>query len=412
MNDSPIKLLLVEDSPTDQLLVLDALETSEFAKFDVRVAVRLEEARRLLAAEPFTVVLLDLSLPDSQGIDTFSQLKSAAPADTSLIVLSGLGDERVAMEAVRAGAQDYLVKNHGDSSTLVRAIRYAIERRRMQDRLERYAAELQKRNEDLEDELKMAREIQMALLPQRYPTFGGTGSVRSALNFAHCYRPASTLSGDFFSVMPISHDQAGVLICDVMGHGVRAALMGTLARGMIEQLAPTAEDPAAFLTGLNHGLADILKEAGIIAFASAFYFVADVAARRVRFANAGHPSGLILRRSAGHIEPLHTVGRISPVLGLLRDARYTSSETALSPHDSILLFTDGLYEAENEAEEQFGHDRLIRTVNDHMHQPCDALLASLLGEVQRFSGHEEFTDDVCMVGMDVMNGKSPEPATA
>lgn len=411
MNDAPIKLLLVEDNPTDQLLVLDALEGSAFARFDVSTAASLAEALRKLAGAHFDVILLDLSLPDSRGIATFTQLKAAAPEGTALIVLSGLGDEQTAIDAVRAGAQDYLVKSHSDAAALVRAIRYAVERGRLQDQLGRYAAELRKKNAELEDELKMAREIQVALLPQHYPAFGPHGAERSALRFSHCYRPAATLSGDFFSVLPVSPDRAGVLICDVMGHGVRAALMGALARGMIEELAPSAGEPAEFLTGLNHGLSDILKHAGITAFASAFYFVADVANRTVRFANAGHPSGLILRREAGRAEPL-TAAQTSPVLGMLRDARYTSSEARLAPHDSILLFTDGLYEAENEAEEQYGHERLIDAVRSRMQQPCDTLLRDLVGEVQRFAGREEFADDVCMVGMDVLNGKSATPRAA
>ncbi len=379
-----------------------------FAQFEVSTAERLDDATRTLAAGHFDVVLLDLSLPDSRGIGTFTKLKAAAPARTALIVLSGLGDEQVAIEAVRAGAQDYLVKTHAGAGALVRAIRYAVARGRLQDQLERSAAELRKKNDELEEELKMAREIQIALLPQRYPAFRHPNAVGSALRFAHCYRPAATLSGDFFSILPVSNDRAGVLICDVMGHGVRAALMGALARGMIEELTPIAADPAAFLTGLNPGLSDILKHAGITAFASAFYFVADVAARNVRFANAGHPSGLLLRRDAARTELLQAPGRVSPVLGLLRDAHYASSEVTLSAHDSVLLFTDGLYEAENQAAEQYGHERLVSAVHRRLHQPCDTLLRELMSEVQRFAGREDFTDDVCIVGMDVLNGRPPE----
>ena len=188
-----------------------------------------------------------------------------------------------------------------------------------------------------------------------------------------------------------------------MGHGVRAALIGALARGFIGQFAPVASDPADFLSDLNRELAKTLNHTGIESFASAFYFVADMARRELRYANAGHPSPLHVRRDTGQVNWLRDGGRHQLPLGLMADTSYRTSTSTLQDGDSIVLFTDGLYEEENASGEQFGHQRLLDAVNRRLAQPCATMLDDLVVESQRFSGHEEFSDDVCLVGMDVVN---------
>jgi sigma-B regulation protein RsbU (phosphoserine phosphatase) len=321
-------------------------------------------------------------------------------------VLSGLSDEEIAIQAVKQGAQDYLLKGPAMEDVLPRAIRYALERHRSQGQLESYADELREKNSLLEEELRMAREIQQALIPGQYPqVLDLSGSCEGSLRFAHCYRPASGLSGDFFNVLHLPDNKVGLLICDVMGHGVRAALIGALARGLFDQLRPVAADPGKFLSGLNCGLSAILKHTGIDAFASAFYLVTDLATRGVRYANAGHPDALVLRRDSGVVDWLRVEAPHHPPLGLLGETTYRVCESALSKHDSLLLFTDGVYEEENAAGEQFGRQRLREAVNRRLRQPCETLLEDLVHDIQDFSGHQQFADDVCMVGMDVVNGQ-------
>jgi two-component system, cell cycle sensor histidine kinase and response regulator CckA len=130
----PLRVLLVEDSPTDRLLLQEMLKTSKSVLFQVTHVEYLSEALQQLAAERFDVVLLDLSLPDSLGLETFTVLHAQALA-VPVVVLTGLNDETLAVEAVREGAQDYLVKGQLEGHLLVRAIRYAIERKRAEEAL-------------------------------------------------------------------------------------------------------------------------------------------------------------------------------------------------------------------------------------------------------------------------------------
>lgn len=404
MSEDSIKVLLAEDNPDDVALVRAALDAAEGAKFDLVSTNRLSTAVELAREQSVDVLMLDLGLPDGQGLETFIRARAALP-HLPILVTSGLSDQEIAIQSVQQGAQDYLLKGTAMLDVLPRAIRYAIERHRAQADLARYARELGEKNALLEEELRMAREVQQAWLPRKYPQISDpAGPHGSALHFSHYYRPASALSGDFFNVFRISDSKAGVLICDVMGHGVRAALIGALARGFIGQFAPVASDPADFLSDLNRELAKTLNHTGIDSFASAFYFVADMARRELRYANAGHPSPLLLRRDAGEVNWLRDEGRHQLPLGLVADTSYRTSTSTLEDRDSIILFTDGLYEEENASGEQFGHQRLIDAVSRRVTQPCETLLDDLVGESQRFSGHEEFSDDVCLVGMDVVDG--------
>ncbi|HEX8552145.1 MAG TPA: PAS domain S-box protein [Abditibacteriaceae bacterium] len=132
--DSPLQILLVEDNLTDVLLLEDALEEVNFEKIVLTHAKRLDEALRLLPAKHFDAVLLDLGLPDSQGLETFARMQREYPA-VPILVLSGLHDEKLALTAVQDGAQDYLVKGNISSNTLARAIRYGIERKRTTEKL-------------------------------------------------------------------------------------------------------------------------------------------------------------------------------------------------------------------------------------------------------------------------------------
>ncbi|MFQ5858400.1 MAG: response regulator [Anaerolineae bacterium] len=134
MSDTPIKILLVEDNPGDARLIREMLAEARDAPFHLEWADRLVSGLELLTVDGTDAVLLDLSLPESQGLDTFLTVRSHAP-EAPIIVLTGLGDEALALEAVRKGAQDYLVKGEVDGRLLIRSLRYAIERHRILSRI-------------------------------------------------------------------------------------------------------------------------------------------------------------------------------------------------------------------------------------------------------------------------------------
>ncbi len=394
----PVKVLLIEDNRSDSLLIEMMVSEAGGGLFELMHVDRLEAGLQCLQRNSVGLILSDLSLPDSHGLETFARLHSLAPR-VPIIVLSGLDDPTVAVQAVHEGAQDYLIKGQVDGQLLVRSMRYAIERQRMSEQLARYAEELRSRNNQLEADINMAREIQEIFLPQQYPTFPrGAAPEQSALRFFHRYLPAAAVGGDFFDIFPITDTTAGVFICDVMGHGMRAALVAAIMRGLLEELMPVAADPGKFLAEINRSLRAILRRTREPFLATAFYLVADVAAGELRFASAGHPSPLLIRRNAGKAEPLKFCDpRHGPALGLFDKLTYPSCKCPVAVNDLLLLFTDGLYEAENPAHEEYGQERLLAAVQQHLTMPGDQLCDQLLENVQQFSADREFDDDVCLV---------------
>ncbi|HUA38570.1 MAG TPA: SpoIIE family protein phosphatase [Candidatus Sulfopaludibacter sp.] len=274
--------------------------------------------------------------------------------------------------------------------------------RRANAELARSREELRTKNLLMEENLHMAREIQFAMLPQQYPAFpAGVPAEQSAFQFVHRYQPAETVSGDFFNVSALSEDEAAVFICDVTGHGMRAALVTAMIRALVEELKPIARDPGNFLRKVNADLFTILKTTGSPMLTTAFYLVANWRTGVLRFANAGHPKPLMIHRGAGRVEPLvNASGKSQPALGLFEDPPYQTTEIGLAPGDLLMLFTDGLYEVQGPNEELYSQERLIMDVKDRLQKPAGQLFDELLAAIGNFSVDHEFADDVCLVGME------------
>lgn len=402
----PIRVLLIEDNPGDARLIELMLREADGEAFELRHAERLEDGLRELGNGEIDIVLSDLSLPDSQGMDTFRRLHSRAP-HCPIIVLSGLNDTTLALNAVHFGAQDYLIKGQVDGQLLARAMRYAIERKRMTEQLHRYAAELREKNAQLESDFSMAREIQQIFLPDQYPTFPhSVAPNKSLLKFSHRYISAAAVGGDFFDIFAITDTTAGVLICDVMGHGMRAALITAIMRGLTEELMPVAADPGKFLTEINRSLRTILRRTREPFLATAFYGVADGESGELRFANAGHPSPFRLQRNANELRPLKFYdSRHGPALGLFERTDYPTCQCPLDPNDLVFLYTDGIYEVSNAQGQEFGQERLLEAVRRRIQLPAEQLFTELLSEVQKYSGSDEFEDDVCLVGVEAAGSR-------
>jgi sigma-B regulation protein RsbU (phosphoserine phosphatase) len=270
--------------------------------------------------------------------------------------------------------------------------------------LARSREELRVKNSVMLENLNTAREIQLAMLPQQYPTFPpGTAPEQSAFQFVHRYEPAESVSGDFFSITAISDTEVGVFICDVTGHGVRAALVTAMIRALAEELKPLARDPGNFLRKLNSDLCAILKNTGSPMLTTAFYAVTDCRTGALHFANAGHPKPLLFRRSLNQVEPLvNASGRSQPALGLFEDPPYQTTEAKINPGDFLMLFTDGLYEVQGENEELYSQERLLLDIKNLLENPPGVLFDKLLQVIRGFAVGGAFDDDVCLVGMDYL----------
>lgn len=282
------------------------------------------------------------------------------------------------------------------------------EKRRAEEKLKeantelaRSREELRMKNQQMEEDLRMAREIQQAIIPQQYPSFPGNASPEnSVLSFCHRYLPTGAVGGDFFNIRPLSETRAGVFICDVMGHGVRSALVTAIVRALVEELTPNLSDPGELLARVNHDLRSILKQSGTPLFTTAFYMIADLTENRAYYANAGHPKPMLIRNE-GEVEVLHNCdGKSNPALGLFDAFKYTTGSVALNAGDRFVFFTDGVYDVERDGE-LLGPDWLRGALRDRRELPLSEIFDELLEDLRRFSAGQEFCDDVCLVGMEV-----------
>lgn len=275
-----------------------------------------------------------------------------------------------------------------DVTKLVRAEREATD----------LAQQLQQKNEAYEEELLLAREIQQALAGEGFPT--ATATDQSLVTFGARYIPISGLAGDFFEVMKMSDNNYGVLICDVMGHGVRSALIVAMLRGLLEKQRAQASEPGLFLQGLNDGLAAILERAGTTMFATAFFGVIDLTAGKFKYACGGHPGPIIAGKN-GIRQIACERSHKGPGLGLIRRATYPTNEIDLSEIDRMVLFTDGVLEAENQSGEPFFENRLMEIVGKKSEESMDKMLDGILSSVLAFSEGQHFDDDVCLLGVQI-----------
>jgi sigma-B regulation protein RsbU (phosphoserine phosphatase) len=264
--------------------------------------------------------------------------------------------------------------------------------------------ELRAKNQQMEEDLRMARDIQQAMIPSVYPCFPrGVAPEDSVFRFEHVYIPTGAVGGDFFNILPLSDTKVGMFICDVMGHGVRSALVTAILRALVEELTRLASDPGELLTQMNRDLRAILHKDrdGAPLYTTAFYMVADAQTKQIHYANAGHPKPIILRRGTGEASFLrNTDAKSHPALGLFPTASYPTSTARLDDGDAVVLFTDGAYDVESN-DELLSPEWLCEQFKTRSGTPIRKTFDEILAHLRTLNGPGEFTDDVCMVSVEV-----------
>jgi len=238
-------------------------------------------------------------------------------------------------------------------------------------------------------ELEIARQIQASTLPREVPRFAG-------LDIAARYVPMSAVAGDFYDFLVLDEHRVGLLVADVTGHGVPAALIASMLKVAFAGQLENAEEPARVLAGLNRALCGKFEEH----FVTAVYVFLDLHQGVMRYAGAGHPPVLLVSSSTAGARRVEENGLM---LGLFPEAAYASAEIVLQPGDRCLLYTDGLFEAMNAAREEFGKARVGQFLEAHRALSAPGLAGALLEEVSRWSGHaagHRQEDDITLVVVD------------
>jgi len=269
--------------------------------------------------------------------------------------------------------------------------------------LEERDREIRQKNEQMETDLRMATELQQALMPSTYPSIPADAAAGGTkLRFCHRYLPATLMGGDFFHIARLNDDTAAICICDVMGHGVRAALITAMMRAMIETHAVEAPEPGLLLTQLNSEFTGILKQTGTLVFVTVLYCVINIRAGTARFARAGHLPPLHASRRSDEVTTI-IMGADSagPAIGIIPNAKFKTTETNLAPGGFLLFYTDGIIEVEARDGSQFGMEGLRESVRVNLNKPTESLLDAIVNDVYKFGDSAVLTDDACLVAAEL-----------
>ncbi|MEV0090868.1 SpoIIE family protein phosphatase [Streptomyces sp. NPDC050738] len=344
------RVLLIEDDAGDAVLVEELFADSGMP-LGLRWSRSLKDSVAELAAETPDCVLLDLHLPDAQGLEALGAVLEHA-GGAAVVVLTGLAEEQAGLAAVAAGAQDYLAKGRLDADMLVRAVRYAIQRRHT----ELAAAALQEGRLRAEENARLER----GLLP-RPLLHDNTVTVHAR------YRPGraqALLGGDFYDVVQTADGTTHALVGDVSGHGPDAAALGVCLRVAWRSFVLAGAREQSLLELLDQIL--VAERSRPEVFATLSCLTRAAGAAEVRVVRAGHP-GLIVRSRTGAVRLEEVPG--GPMLGILPGvATWPGTRVPLAERDAMMLFTDGLIEGRvGDGPRRLGESGLLDIAREHTH---------------------------------------------
>jgi sigma-B regulation protein RsbU (phosphoserine phosphatase) len=372
-------ILIVDDTPLNIGVISGALKDS----YKTKVATNGEKALALASAEEKPdLILLDIMMPGMDGYEVCSRLKAdPTTSEIPVIFLTGQTSAEDETRGFEVGAVDYVHKPFSPAVVKARVRSHIL--------LREARAQLASQLRALNNELEMARQIQLSILPHSIPTLPG-------LEIAARFFPMTSVAGDFYDFIQIDDKHIGILIADVSGHGLPSALIASMLQVALTGQAGHASEPVQVLAGLNRALCGKFT----YNFVTAAYVYLDLENNFMRYAGAGHPPVLQWRISTGKTAKVLENGL---VLGMFEEAIYEALEFPLELGDRYVLYTDGVPEAANPSEEQFGVDRFMRFIENHKHLGADQFVETFLAELSRWSGQtaeQGQQDDITLLVVD------------
>jgi phosphoserine phosphatase RsbU/P len=379
MIDAEKKLVLVVDDATANLQIVHSMLKDDFK---IRVATSGAKALALVKAAPQPdLILLDVTMPEMDGYEVCSILKATPEArDIPVIFLTGKTEIDDETRGFEVGAVDYIHKPFSPAVVKARVHTHLV----LREAREQLARQLLSINSELE----MAREIQMSILPHEIPQIKG-------LEIAARYLPMTSVAGDFYDFIVVDEKHLGILVADVSGHGLPAALIASMLKAALSAQFPHAYDPARVLAGLNQSLCGKFKRH----FATAAYAFVDMEKNSMRYAAAGHPPLLLWRVSTGRASEVLENGL---PLGLLPEATYSVVDVPVESGDKALLYTDGIPETTSPSEQEFGVDLFKGFLESNHDLKADCFADSLFDELWSWSENpkgEGQQDDITLLAI-------------
>jgi len=417
---------VVDDNPDNRDMLSRRLKRRGF---EIREAENGQQALECIAAEAFDLVILDVMMPVMDGLEALHRIREQhSVADLGVLMATAKDQPEDLAEALKLGANDYVTKPIDFKVALAR-IETQMELRRSVDRIRELESNLADRNRELEEanqsltetnermrrDLEAAARIQQAFLPGENPR------VQTA-SFAWRYEPCDELAGDTLNIIPLDEEHAAMYVVDVSGHGVPAALLSVAISRLLSKTSgldcvlrcpselasdePGSKEPRSLRISAPSEVAMELARRfppnpDTHQYFTLIYGILHVPTRTFTFTCAGHP-GPVLVRGKGEPEILKHPGfpiGIMPV-EMMGDG-FEDRVVKLDEGDRLYLYTDGIPEAENASEEDFGDVRFLRVLEEAKEEPLADSLLTLLGSVREFLAGSPVGDDVSLLAVEI-----------
>src|SRR5215469_16619961 len=379
-NEPKKTVLLVDDAPSNIQVVNSILKDL----YKIRIATNGPKALELVkVAPPPDLILLDVLMPAMDGYEVCTRLKADPETkDIPVIFLTGQTETQDETRGFEVGAVDYIHKPFSPAVVKARVQTHLV-LRGIREQLAQQLLAIQK-------ELETARLIQQSILPESVPKIEG-------LDIAARYVPMTSVAGDFYDFIVVDNRHVGILVADVSGHGMPAALIASMLKIALAAEADHAADPARVLHGLNQALCGKFQHH----YVTAAYVYVDMEKRTLKYAGAGHPPLLMWGGASNGVREVTENGLF---LGKFDFATYSSVEVPLALGDRGLLYTDGISETNNPQGVEFGTEYFRKFLAAEKNGSTDQYADGLLEELARWSARgkdEDLDDDITMVAIHV-----------
>ena len=383
----PVKILSVDDEMDLELLLTQyfrrKIRKGEYEFYFAHNG--LEALTVLLKQKDIDIILSDIYMPEMDGLTLLTKINEMQNPALKCIMVSAYGDMGNIRSAMNNGAFDFATKPI-DLDDLSVTIEKAIEQI---DYIQK-AQEEHSQLESLKTDLAVAAEIQQAILPRIFPPFPEN---ERELDLAAVMTPAKDVGGDFYDFFRIDEDHIGVVMADVSGKGIPAAIFMAVSRTLIRTVGLQGSTPGECLTKSNDLLS---KESVDCMFVTVFYAIYNIKTGELDYCNGGHNSPYILRAN-GKVEmmPIST----DCMVGAIEGIDYHNYKAQLNVGDTLLMYTDGVNEAFNEQWEEYGDERMQSFLEKLTGKSCQEVIAAQLEDVRAFAGSAPQSDDITLMAL-------------
>lgn len=383
----PTKILSVDDENDLELLLTQYFRRKiRKGEYEFSFAHNgLEALTMLLKNKDYDIILSDINMPEMDGLTLLTKINEMQNPALKCIMVSAYGDMGNIRQAMNNGAFDFATKPI-DLDDLSLTIEKAIEQIRYIKTMQQEHSQL----ESIKGDLAIAREIQQAILPRIFPPFPENAEQ---LDIAALMNAAKDVGGDFYDFFRIDDQRIGFVVADVSGKGVPAAIFMAVSRTLIRATGVRGVSPAECISYSNELLA---QESANSMFVTAFYGIYNLTTGQVTYTNAGHNPPYLMKAD-GTILQLPFSSDL--VVGAIDDFKYSEETLQLEHGDTLLLYTDGVTEAINSGDEEFGEQRLQAVLAQMTSNSSQDIIERIKACVSDFAGEAEQSDDITLLAI-------------